>query len=82
MVTTLRSEAVKSVVGSFPLTTPATVVTPTTVTSVDVVTPTTLAKIGSVDEEISEYSSKLFTFILPGNSGFELVIVLTPVENH
>ena len=54
-----------------------TVVTPTTVTS-DVVTPTTLTKIGSWDEERSEYSSKLFSFILPGNKAFELLIVLSP----
>ena len=79
MVTTLKSETVRSADGSFPLATPVTVVTPAIVIS-DVVTPTTLAKIGSLDEEVSEYSTKLFSFILPGNSAFALVTVLTPAE--
>ena len=79
VATTLRSETVESVVDTFPLATPATVVTPTIVTS-DVLTLTTFAKIGSVEEERSEYSSKLFSFILPGNNGFALVTVLTPPE--
>ena len=78
MLTTLRSDAVKfDDVGNVPSATPMTVVTPTTVTS-DVVTPTTLAKIGSWDIERSEYWSKLFTFTLPGNKTFELLIVLKP----
>ena len=77
MLTTLRSDAAKVDVGNVPSATPMTVVTPTTVTS-DVVTPTTLAKIGSCDLERSEYWSKLFTFTLPGNKTFELLIVLKP----
>ena len=79
VLTTLRSDVAKSDVGSFPLTTPATVVTPTTVTSV-VVTPTTLARIGSSDVLRSEYSIKLLTFIFPGNNLSVLEIVLTPLR--
>jgi hypothetical protein len=77
VVNTLRSVTCNVVVGNFPSTIPATVVTPMTVIVVDP-TLTTCAKTGSVSE-VSLYEIKSFFLTkFPGNKLLGLVIVLTP----
>ena len=81
VVSSSKSDVIKLDDGSFPFTTPVTVVTPVTVI-LDDVTDTTLAVIGSSDIETSEYCNRLSTFISPGNSLLELVIVLIPLLSN